>query len=87
MEITKHIPARTVTVRYRWVRREFLVYDQTYRTARAGMRRRLNRCGICNHAFEDGEMMALAAPEGKTNQVLCQTCAGLLLDQAKKEVG
>lgn len=77
--LTKRIPARTKTVNFLWIKREFLPMCQDYRDARKRMRTKKDSCFWCCHKFEDGEMMALAAISGKLNQLLCGTCVGAAL--------
>lgn len=73
---------KTVTTTYtpEWIRLDFTTYGPDFRKAREGMRRKFNRCFACNHAFEDGETMALGSFGKHGNKVLCQVCGRDLLD-------
>ena len=74
-ELTKRVPAHNRTVRFRWVKQEFVRIGPSYRAIRARFRNPMDMCFWCKHQFEDGEMMALAAREKGANVVLCQSCA------------
>ena len=72
--LSKTIPARKKTVKFLWIKREFMVMSQKYRDARKSMGKPLDVCWWCKHKFEDGEMMGLAAIKGKLNKILCGPC-------------
>ena len=74
-KLSRSIPARTKTVRFRWVKQEFMEICPKYRAIRAKCGSPMDACFWCKHKFEDGEMMALAARDNRANVVLCQTCA------------
>jgi hypothetical protein len=74
VELSKVIPARVERVRFRWVNAEFSVMGPRWRAVRAKMKDRADSCRWCRHRFEDGETMALAAPEKGANWLLCQKC-------------
>jgi uncharacterized CHY-type Zn-finger protein len=57
-----------------------------FRRIRSGHKNPMDTCYWCKHAFEDGEMMALAHFVGKANKVLCQSCANELLSTENQEV-
>lgn len=63
------------TAEFRWIKREFLTMSQNYRWVRRNMGNPMDSCFWCNHAFADGEMMALGAEKRHGNVVLCQGCA------------
>ena len=86
MRLSKHIPARTKTIRFRWCKRDFCTMSQRYRDVRAMMHASLTTCFWCNRDLEDGEMMALAAREKGGNVVLCQECAAELLETGNTDV-
>jgi len=79
LTLTRRVPAHTRTETADWCKREFLPMSEGFRQSRARMRKVIDRCYWCEHVFIDGEMMALAHFAGKTNKVLCQSCAGELL--------
>lgn len=61
-----------------WCEREFLRMTQNFRKVRASLPDPMDRCFICEKAFVDGEMMALACFEEVGNKMLCQLCASPL---------
>ena len=73
--LTKRIPARTKTVNFLWIKREFTEMSQRFREIRKKCHSKMDACWWCGHKFEDGEMMALAAVSGKLNKILCGSCA------------
>ena len=78
LSLSKRIPARTKTLTATWCRQEWVRIDDTFRAIRERCDR--TSCYWCKHKFENGEMMALAAFEGKVgNRTLCQDCAIELL--------
>ena len=79
---TKRIPERTHTEKAQWCHRDFTQMSQQFRAVRTKARNKMDKCFWCHHAFEDGEMMALAAFECG-NQTLCQACAEKLLATEK----
>lgn len=76
--------SRTSTAVFKaiWVKMEFMPMSEMFRRVRAKARNKMTTCFKCRHAFEDGEMMALACFQGKGNKTLCQKCAGELLAAA-----
>ena len=82
--LTKKIPAHTKQVMARWCKKEFMEMSPEFRRIR-GEKDRMLHCYLCNHKFEDGEMMALASFVGKGgNRTLCQKCASELLGEKLK---
>lgn len=79
--LSRRIPARIETVRFRWIKREFLPHDERFIAAREhilkGRKDPMGHCFWCRRDFKDGEMMALAAREKGANVTLCQECAAL----------
>lgn len=78
LTLTKNI---TINVTADWCNREFLPMTPDFRLQRAGQDP-LDKCYICDHAFKDGEMMAIARfvrSPYRTNRTLCQSCADELL--------
>jgi len=76
MQLTKRIPARTKTVKFKWCKKDFMEMSDKYRQIRAKTgRAAMDKCFWCGHVFANGEMMALAQPEKGANKVLCQNCA------------
>jgi len=81
MQLSKRIPARTKTVKFRWCTKNFARMSDKYRRVRAkycSKRSPMDSCFWCGYKFENGEMMALASPEKGTNKVLCQKCVDVL---------
>jgi uncharacterized CHY-type Zn-finger protein len=74
LKLSKRIPARTKTIEFEWCKQEYMKMSPGFKEIRAKSRNPMDKCWWCGHEFEDGEMMALAHPEGKKNVVLCQTC-------------
>ena len=66
---------KTTVFKPEWIKKEFLTYDETFRSARKRMKTKMNSCKKCKHKFIDGEMMALASFGAKGNKVLCRKCA------------
>lgn len=80
MKLTKRIQARTKTIHYNWCKKDFLVFNASYREIRKRIRGETKHCcKWCNKPFVDGEMMALAQPQKGKNHLLCQKCADILL--------
>ena len=77
-QISKRIPARTITVKALWVKKDFMEMSDRYREIRGRLRKPMDTCHLCRHKFENGEMMALSHLVPGGNKVLCQTCAGEL---------
>lgn len=75
----RRVPARTKTLTALWCKKDFTVMDQKFRDIREKMSKPMDTCHWCNHKFENGEMMALAAVKGTGNKMLCQSCAEQLL--------
>ncbi len=72
--LSRVIPMHRRTVKFRWVKTDFMVMSERYRAVRARFSNQMDKCDWCQRAFVDGEMMALAQPEKGHNWVLCQTC-------------
>lgn len=72
--LSKQIPSRRKTFKIRQHKKDFLIYNETFREVRAMMRAPLDECYWCSEPFKDGDMMALAIPEKGKNRVLCQRC-------------
>ena len=85
MHLTKTIPTRKKTLVALWCNKQFGRMSPTFRAIRAQSRNPMNACFWCGHNFDDGEMMALAAFEGKGNKMLCQVCAQELLASEQAE--
>jgi len=81
MKLQRGIPAHTLTIEFNWCKKDFLLMSPGYRAARSKMHNPMDSCFWCKHAFDDGEMMALAQPKGKGgNKMLCQKCATELME-------
>ena len=77
----------TINATADWCKREFSPMTPDFRRQRAGQDP-LDKCYICNHPFDDGEMMALARFDNapyKTNRTLCQSCADELLSSQEAQ--
>ena len=84
MKLSKQIPARTKTVLFKWVKKNFIRCDARYMEIRGRLsgRRRgtMISCDFCKRKFEEDEWFALAQTmpkqEGpKRNWALCHDCA------------
>jgi hypothetical protein len=73
MKLSKHIPRHVKSMKFTWVKRDFLVYGESFREARNGMKD-IRSCFWCKKEFDDGEMMALAGREHGVNVLLCHKC-------------
>lgn len=80
LTLTRRIPARTKTATFLWCKKDFTKMDPGYRAIRATTSDPMDQCFWCNHKFKDGEMMALANFGTKGNKMLCQGCAGELVE-------
>lgn len=76
MKLSKRIQAHTRSVELRWCKNEFMEMSSGWRRRRSATSKPMDHCFWCGHAFDDGEMMALARPMKGGNKVLCQKCAG-----------
>ena len=74
-KLSKRIPARTETVQFTWIRRNFMEMSKAYRDIRKTLRRPMDTCFWCKYNFQDGESMNLAAKKGSLNVILCDSCA------------
>jgi len=81
MKLTKIIPARRKTVRFKWAYKNFLQCTEKYiRIRKSSGGKSGFSCDWCKKKFEIDEWFALAQPmpkqEGpKRNWTLCHTCA------------
>ena len=80
MKLSRRIPARTKTVEFTWIKRDFMLWSffSLRRTSPSS-------CWWCNHPFDGDDMMALAGVKGKTNKLICQRCAAEALGEATDE--
>jgi hypothetical protein len=75
MHLSRIIPQHVLRQDFTWLTRNFSTMCADYRRIRASVGGGMDKCDWCEHAFGDGEVMALAGrPKGR-NWVLCQTCA------------
>jgi hypothetical protein len=72
--LTKKITARTKTIKFHWIKKDFLVIDERYRMIRSRTSNPMDTCHWCGYKFENGEMMALGSIVGSGNKVFCQKC-------------
>ena len=84
MKLTRRVPARTKTAHVRWFKRDFAPMGPEFRRIRKEIKGSIT-CWWCSHAFEDGEVMALAAIKGQTNKLLCQDCTNQIADEIDAE--
>jgi len=85
ISLSKIIAPKKKTVVFKWLRKDVLVYNEAYRTARSRMRKPLNKCFWCRHPFIDGEHFAVGCVEGQGNKVLCHQCADAALMEVEKK--
>jgi hypothetical protein len=83
MELSKKIPARTKTVKFRWAQKRFMQCSEKYRAIRNKMRSPMQKCDWCGYKFKTGEWIGLACPlpgqEGpKRNWAICDDCGDLM---------
>jgi len=79
IRLTKIVPSRRKAVEFNWIRGDFMVMSQGYREVRSSCGTPMDSCFWCHHEIEDGEMMSLGNPKGKTNVILCHDCAEMAL--------
>ena len=60
-----------------WVKRDFTIYNDDFIRIRSGYsyKYKCDHCEKCNHKFEIGERIALAAFKNIGNKGLCDACA------------
>jgi hypothetical protein len=80
-QLSRPVPARTKIVRFPWVRKDFSFYTEQWRAVRAKCGKPIDNCWWCKTPFGEGDQIALAAREHKTNVCLCQTCAAKALSR------
>ena len=74
MKLSRLIPTHRRTEKFLWCKPDFMLMSAKFRAVRARSSNPMNACYWCGHKFDDGEMMALSAPEKGRNRVLCQVC-------------
>jgi len=79
LELSKMVPARQKIQRFRWCVKNFTEMTPKYRKIREQTQSPMDKCDWCEHVFQDGEDMALAAPLKGRNWILCQRCADEVL--------
>lgn len=85
MKITRHIAARTQVIKVEWCKKDFMEMSKKFRDIRSKSKKPMDRCGLCRHAFADGEMMGLACFEKGGNKTVCQSCADELIASENKD--
>jgi len=85
MKLSKRVPSRTKTVEFNWCKKEFTTMTDRYREIRGKSRNPMTSCFWCQHAFENGETIALAQPKKGGNKALCQTCADVVIASQESE--
>jgi ribosomal protein S27AE len=73
MKLTKQIPARRETIKFRWIREFQPAAQLNNARSRIGMST-FQKCYWCKHPFDGDEMTFLAGHKGK-NRILCGKCA------------
>lgn len=66
----------------RWVKCDFSTYSATWVKVLAKRGDKKNLCFKCEKPFKLGDVIALAAFTGISNQILCQNCAKELLAES-----
>jgi len=94
MELSRVIPARRKTVKFKWVYKFFMQATDEYLKIRDGLhksrRGTMTFCDWCKKPFEKDEWFALAQPKikqdgPKRNWTLCHGCADLMGAPCRKE--
>ena len=88
MELSKIIPKRKVTQKFRWVKHEWLFY-KGFRLARERMEMSVQKgCWWCKSKFKDTDMLAIALAEKPANKnvLICQDCAAKIKPPGPKNV-
>ncbi len=80
MEITK-ITSKVLKVKQVGI--DFMIFDESFRRIRKGMRYEGKQCYRCNAIFEDGEKMSLVIFERYPNRLVCHSC-GVYLSEGIK---
>jgi hypothetical protein len=78
MILTKMIQAKRKTAKAKWCKKDFTIFSEDYKRARQRLKRPMDTCWWCRHAFSLGDTIALACFNDSGNQVLCQMCANEL---------
>ena len=87
MELTKVIPARRKTVKFRWAYKNYMQAIEKYLEIRNGLhssrKGSMTRCDWCKKPFEKDEWFGLAQPKAgqegpKRNWALCNNCCDLM---------
>lgn len=95
LKLSKRIPARTKTIRFRWAYKNFLQCTEKYKKIRGNLRGRrkasMTYCDWCKYEFEIDEWFGIAQPvlnqEGpKRNWALCHSCADLMNAPSRPKV-
>lgn len=80
MSLTKSIPARKETLKFLFMRRDFMGFG-VFRAAREKNGLKVQSvCYFCRKPFKDEDMLALGCVEGKGNKLFCDPCAVLSLE-------
>ena len=80
MKLSKKIPARTKTITFEWVNKDFCKMSEDFIRIRKGRRYEGFFCYWCKHEFDMGESMGLGCINGRGNKMLCHNCC----DEAAK---
>jgi hypothetical protein len=73
--LTKRVPARTKTIQFTAIKRDWMVMSDRFRAIRSKSRRPMDQCFWCKKPFENGDKMAIAFRSKGPNVVLCDACA------------
>ena len=74
-KLSRNVPAHRKTVKFTWIRHDFVEMNEQYREVRSRFRKPMDSCFWCGHKIANGEMIALGHIERRGNVVLCQSCA------------
>lgn len=84
MKLTKTIPTHIITEEFIACKKNFTIFDESFRRTRSRLRNPMDKCYWCKNSFIDGDHLAIAFRISKPNVVLCEKCTDKLL-KSKKE--
>jgi hypothetical protein len=70
VKLSKVIPARRKTLKFKWLNKEFTKFTESFRNIRP----KDTCCYWCKGTFQEGDILGLACPEKGRNRLLCQKC-------------
>jgi hypothetical protein len=77
--LTKIIPQRTETVIFKWIKKDFSIYEKFKSVRDRHKLPNYPNCWWCGKEFKADDMMALAG-HNTGNKLICQECAMLAED-------